>query len=173
MCISHNKVVSVTPRAQFHQALREFPAVILRRITLQASTGCWLWHGYVHDMPRVMIKGRRRPAARAIYELLFFPLRHEVLLRQICTNRLCVNPYHRRRITRTENAREIHLMPPLAAKCRLITQCPQGHEYSAENTRVTAGKRHCRACDRNRKHRRKQFINQGVTQCQPNQEQSQ
>ena len=28
------------------------------------------------------------------------------------------------------------------------THCPQGHPYSSENTRLSNGRRHCRACDR-------------------------
>lgn len=31
------------------------------------------------------------------------------------------------------------------------THCPQGHEYSPENTRVSAGSRFCRACDREKR----------------------
>ena len=35
---------------------------------------------------------------------------------------------------------------------RRKTHCPQGHEYTAENTRIDRnGKRHCRTCDGARK----------------------
>lgn len=40
---------------------------------------------------------------------------------------------------------------PNAAK----THCPYGHEYTPENTGSDAGKRRCKACDRERFHRRK------------------
>lgn len=31
------------------------------------------------------------------------------------------------------------------------TECPKRHEYTPENTRIYRGKRHCRACDRERR----------------------
>lgn len=36
-----------------------------------------------------------------------------------------------------------------------ITECPKGHAYTDENTRVYGGRRHCRACDRERARRRR------------------
>lgn len=34
---------------------------------------------------------------------------------------------------------------------RQKTQCPKGHPYSKENTAIWGGRRHCRACDRERR----------------------
>jgi hypothetical protein len=31
---------------------------------------------------------------------------------------------------------------------RAITHCPRGHEYTPDNTRVSRGKRNCRACEK-------------------------
>ena len=39
---------------------------------------------------------------------------------------------------------------------RLITHCPKGHAYDGINTAIRDGKRHCRACNRERWHRDKQ-----------------
>lgn len=36
-----------------------------------------------------------------------------------------------------------------------ITECPKGHAYTDDNTRVYGGRRHCRACDRERARRRR------------------
>jgi hypothetical protein len=35
------------------------------------------------------------------------------------------------------------------------THCPCGHEYTPENTRLYRGRRHCRACAREKFHERK------------------
>lgn len=51
--------------------------------------------------------------------------------------------------TQSENSRDSlrHGTHPTGSK----THCPQGHEYSAENTHVWAGRRTCRTCDIKRK----------------------
>ncbi|ATO17823.1 hypothetical protein CO540_13140 [Micromonospora sp. WMMA2032] len=68
-----------------------------------------------------------------------------------CRHRRCVNPAHLDVITRGENVlRSQHTMPHQnAAK----THCPNGHEYTADNTysRPRAGgiaRRECRECRR-------------------------
>jgi hypothetical protein len=38
---------------------------------------------------------------------------------------------------------------------RVITHCPHGHEYTAENTRIYKQRRFCRACDRKKNQRRR------------------
>jgi len=43
--------------------------------------------------------------------------------------------------------------PPGAAERRSQTHCVHGHEFTPENTYVHAGKRHCRACGREKSRR--------------------
>jgi hypothetical protein len=66
-------------------------------------------------------------------------------LDHVCHNRECVNPYHLRILVNRENARD----NGYATR----THCPQGHEYTPENTRhiktVRPGRgpaRQCIAC---------------------------
>lgn len=40
------------------------------------------------------------------------------------------------------------------------TRCPVGHEYTAENTRISNGSRHCRTCDQSFIERRSQMRRQ-------------
>lgn len=70
-----------------------------------------------------------------------------------CGVRRCMNPCHLRWATPLENRHdtEAHGTSMLAgAYLRDRTHCPQGHPYDEANTRVYAGHRNCRACDRQR-----------------------
>lgn len=42
------------------------------------------------------------------------------------------------------------------------THCPQGHEYSEENTRITNGRRNCRTCKREDMRRRRAAIRAAI-----------
>jgi hypothetical protein len=66
-----------------------------------------------------------------------------------CGNRTCVEPTHLRLLTHRQN---LLAGDTLAARNAAKTHCSNGHAFDAANTHVTKqGKRHCRACDRDRK----------------------
>lgn len=82
-----------------------------------------------------------------------------LVLDHLCRNHACVNPSHLEPVTQRENLRRgVGWAGVNAAK----THCPQGHEYTFENTCWRNGtRRSCRACDRrrpkrNRIHRRRE-----------------
>lgn len=60
----------------------------------------------------------------------------------LCGNRNCCNPAHLEPVTASENIRrQDHAN-------RRKTECPRGHAYTPENTRIdSAGKRRCRQCE--------------------------
>jgi len=62
-----------------------------------------------------------------------------------CRHRACCNPEHLELQTPSQNtAAQDHAE-------RRVTHCPQGHEYTDENTRITKdGKRKCRTCHKTR-----------------------
>lgn len=67
-----------------------------------------------------------------------------------CPHRLCVNPDHLEPATRRENVRR---GVSLFAANMAATHCPQGHEYTPENTRIRIGRtgyenRSCKECGR-------------------------
>jgi len=69
-------------------------------------------------------------AQRHLYRRLIGPLPREVFLRRICDDELCINPYH--------------YVPRRSSRPR-PDHCPNGHEYTAENT-LTDGRYRCRTC---------------------------
>lgn len=47
-----------------------------------------------------------------------------------------------------EYAMELYPQDRIGRENRAKSQCPQGHPYSADNTKVIRGKRYCRTCKR-------------------------
>jgi len=67
-------------------------------------------------------------------------------LHHACGQKSCWNPAHLELLSAAEHRRE---------HGRLVTHCPQGHEYTPENTVISNGCRGCRECARQR-HRARQ-----------------
>lgn len=75
-------------------------------------------------------------------------LRDDETVDHLCGVSACVNPAHLEAVTRVENTRR--------AGAR-ITHCPQGHEYTDENTAYSTGRwrtRTCRTCHREKQRKR-------------------
>ena len=113
---------------------------------------CWLWtaeylmpNGY-GQLGVGGAAGGMQYAHRVAYELLVGPIPDGLEIDHLCFVRHCVNPDHLEPVTHAENVRR--------QKAR-ITHCPQGHAYDAANTHIgKKGERKCRACGRERWHRR-------------------
>lgn len=128
---------------------------ILSRLVVQPN-GCWHWTGVIDSAGygRVGYNGRRgETLQRAVHELFIGPIPdgHEVdhgchnddatCVREgaDCLHRRCGNPAHLRALPRLVNGQ--------LGKQRIVT-CPKGHAYDEDNTRVTGGRRFCKACNR-------------------------
>ena len=116
---------------------------------------CWLWtaakrsNGYGAWSVGTRSEGMAQ-AHRFAYEGLVSSVPHGLELDHLCRNRACVNIAHLEPVTHAENQRR----SPLAGKAsRAKTHCPQGHPYDERNTRRYKGRRHCRACARERARR--------------------
>jgi len=76
------------------------------------------------------------------YLLFFNKIPNGLVLDHLCKNRKCVNPLHLRVVTQAVNCLSGDSPP---ARNSRKTHCPNGHEYSPENTYHSGG-RHCRIC---------------------------
>lgn len=118
------------------------------------ENGCWEWSAAIdpHGYGRFSVKMgptrkdyRMKLAHRVSYETYVGKIPEGLDLDHLCRNRKCVNPGHLEPVTRSENLRR----SPLMGRAALAkTECPKGHPYNKENTRIGKnGSRHCKACD--------------------------
>lgn len=113
------------------------------------TEGCWMWDGANHSHKgygRIDVAGTRWIVHRFSYTLAKGDIPEGYEVDHLCHNTRCVNPEHLEAITPEEHAERTEQGAYNAAR----THCPHGHEYTASNTRVSQGHRHCRSCGANR-----------------------
>jgi hypothetical protein len=83
---------------------------ILRRITVDASSGCWLWTGHTdrHGYGQVKLRGRAHWVHRVMVQAFRgqFPDARDANNKKECLNPSCCNPDHLEPLTRSENGRD-------------------------------------------------------------------
>ena len=137
-------------------SLEPTPLLYLERIdaryTKPSEDECWVWTGYLNSSGyghahAGYVNGKQKMILthRAMYELYVGQIPLDLTIDHLCRNRACGNPKHLRILTLSENSSD-------NGNARK-THCPQGHEYTDENTyyqKQANGKlwRNCRACDR-------------------------
>lgn len=118
---------------------------------LPARGDCWTWTGAQlttgYGVIRVPRTRQMTMVHRAVYIAMFGPISHDtdgtpLTLDHLCRNTLCCNPHHLEQITHAENIKRA---------AALITHCPDGHEYTPDNTRTSVDRnghshRSCRTC---------------------------
>lgn len=120
------------------------------KFKVNTESGCWEWTASRTTKGYGMIgsgapERRLLAAHRVAYEIYVGPIASGLQVDHLCRVRHCVNPDHLEPVTAQENVRR-GLGPAgiNAAK----THCPQGHEYTAENTyrNPSTNRRMCRVC---------------------------
>lgn len=113
---------------------------------------CWPWLGSGDGRyGQLYVSGKSIKAHRFAYELLVGPIPDGLTLDHLCRNTACVNPAHLEPVSHREN---VLRGDGLTARRARQTHCKRGHEFTTENTYVTAiGQRKCRTCTRERMRR--------------------
>lgn len=120
---------------------------------VEKTETCWLWTGAKSDTGYGTIWTPSRGGAskkmlthRWAYEALVGPIPDGLVLDHTCRVRECVNPEHLEAVTQQEN---------VLRYTRTITHCPQGHEYTPENSYFKPNRqsRMCRECNRQQSRR--------------------
>jgi hypothetical protein len=113
------------------------------------GSGCITLHGATSDRgySRVKHDGRDQKGHRVAWEHLHGPVPVGLELDHLCRNRACVRPDHMEPVTHAENMARGEVF---GSAQRQRTHCPKGHAYDEANTRHANGRRHCRACARDR-----------------------
>ncbi len=113
-----------------------------------SSGECWIWTGTrgPQGYGRIRVGGRRSTGAhRFAWEIVRGPVPDGLFVCHRCDNPPCVRPDHLFLGTASDNAWDCARKGRRPQSKR--THCPQGHEYSAENTyRSPRGHRGCRTC---------------------------
>jgi hypothetical protein len=131
------------------------------RIEQPAGSACWEWQGYrnLEGYGRIKAVGGIQGTHRVAYRLTKGEIPDGLVVMHSCDNPPCCNPAHLSLGTPLDNNNDKvrkgrHHVPTNGPEWqRAKTHCPQGHEYTPENTRIcNKGKRNCRACARARFH---------------------
>ena len=113
---------------------------------------CWVWAACADSSGYGRFRvggraGRTWYAHRLSYTYWRGPIGDGLQIDHLCRNTSCVNPAHLDAVTQSANIRR---GDGVAAANAVKTHCPQGHEYTAENTEISGGGRQCVICRRER-----------------------
>ncbi len=104
------------------------------------TDGCAVWLGAKLDGYGRFYVGYKAGKRKYIYAHLFLVGKAPEGLEwdHLCRNRACVWPECLEAVTHQENIRRSPVLPAQhRARGALVTHCPEGHEYTQENTYIT------------------------------------
>lgn len=128
----------------------------------ETGSECWLWHGALNRGYGVIGDGGK---VVRVHRMLYVRYRGAIpdgleidhlchtadgeCRGGLCVHRRCVNPWHLEPVTTKENAERASSTRANGRYLAERTHCKNGHEFTPENTRLTARNgRVCRACRR-------------------------
>src|SRR5262245_9246906 len=105
-----------------------FPAMVV----FSFDVSCWNWPGAIsaNGYGYLRHNGKDYPAHMYSYMPFVGEIPTGTVIDHLCRNRRCVNPGHLRVLSHADNVRAGLAGKYLANR----TSCPQGHDYTAENT---------------------------------------
>jgi hypothetical protein len=122
-----------------------------------APSGCWEWQAskIQNGYGEFWNGDVKMLAHRWAYERWVGPVPDGLELDHLCRNRACVNPSHLEPVPHSVNSKRGLAGKHRRDEAKVITHCPQGHLYDAENTWLRPNRhggmsRNCRACQRQR-----------------------
>lgn len=119
------------------------------------KNNCWNYQGSHNNKGngycQFSIKNKPIYVHRFMYEYYYGELNPSLVIDHLCKNSRCVNPLHLEQVTQKQNCNR----GSVGSNMSQITHCPQGHEYTKENTYYYTSKkglisRQCRTCGRER-----------------------
>lgn len=114
------------------------------------SGECWEWTAYTDKKGygSFRLNGKIRKAHRVAYELIKGKIPDGLVLDHLCRNTSCVNPNHLEPVTNKENVDRGISKDVNGRWQKAKTHCPNGHEYTPENTyyRKNRSHRECKSC---------------------------
>ena len=111
-------------------------------------TPCDIWESYrlPDGYGQLRVGGRSYRAHRLIWEQEHGAIPEGLVVMHSCDVPSCINIEHLSVGTVRDNARDAVAKGRLANQRK--TECPQGHAYTPENTKLDRGWRRCRECHR-------------------------
>lgn len=131
--------------------------LLFSRIRANKQSGCWEWTGRLthNGYAQAVFANVTHRVHRLVFAWLVAPLPDSNIhpfwqIDHLCRNRNCVNPAHLELVTAAENVQRAHRRyrkgEGIGRPC--TNCCPQGHEFTPENTLTDRGHRRCRQCHR-------------------------
>ena len=118
------------------------------------NADCLLWEGCTNDAGygEKRWHGKVWYVHRMVWTQAYGPIPDGMVIRHRCDTPACYRLDHLEMGTKADNSRDMVERNRSRGPDLSKTRCPQGHEYSPENTYITPGtrRRNCKQCNRDR-----------------------